>query len=54
MQATVEQLALTTPQVAFNGGLIYKPTDLFPMVLAEISTRNNDCRTTSRCITNRI
>lgn len=35
MQATVEQLALTTPQVAFNGGLIYKPTDLFPMVLAE-------------------
>lgn len=35
MQATIDQLALTTPQVAFNGGLIYQPTDLFPMVLAE-------------------
>ncbi|KRM20985.1 HAD-IIB family hydrolase [Latilactobacillus graminis] len=35
MQPTVDQLSLTTFQVAFNGGLIYQPTDLFPMVLAE-------------------
>ena len=35
MQSAVQQLALTTPQVAFNGGLIYRPTDLFPLVIAE-------------------
>lgn len=44
MQATIDQLALTTPQVAFNGGVNLSTDRSFPNSFSRISTCNLCCR----------